>query len=434
MSRSLPPEQFLAAWRSLRTTHGPWAAGFFAFLVAALPLAPNLVPLALVLFIVALVVQHHKQFKRPTCAVWSTPFPWLIGFFLLHVLGMAWTEDLDFGLFDLQIKAPLLALPLLAMVIPAMSRNARDAVLFLTTLGNVLAVLICVGSAIVRIALGSEFGVAQELFSARFSYLIHPSYFAMYLCFSMASWILTPLHTWLPRSWSLAILLLMAAGVVLSGSKLGWILLVLLLPAALALRWNDRSLRQGLLGTMLISALGLVLLVAVSPNARERVQEAWQVALSDTVEEDAQTSSAVRRLTWSAAQELFVAQPLTGTGTGDIKNELLRIYGERGQTWAQEHRLNAHSQFLQSAACLGIFGMILLVLALVVPLFGPSRRDALVWVFLFVCALNWSVESMLEVQAGVVWTVVMAFVLFATSNGSLDEHKLIRRVWDKHSA
>lgn len=93
----------------------------------------------------------------------------------------------------------------------------------------------------------------------------------------------------------------------------------------------------------------------------------------------------------------------------------MRIYSERGQDWVYEHRLNAHSQFLQSTACLGIAGGVVLVLMLLLPLIGPWRRDPLVLLFLLVCALNWAVESMLEVQAGVVWTALMALLLFRTA-------------------
>jgi O-antigen ligase len=427
MSGTLPYNDLRRAWNSIVVVHGPWAAGFLAFLVTALPLAPNLVPIALILFIMVAVLQHRKQFQRPSRGVWSTPFPWLVGFFLLHVLGMAWTEDIGFGLFDLQIKAPLLVLPLLAMIVPAMKRDARDAILFIATLANALAVVICLFSALVRLLIGSEFGAAQELFSARFSFLIHPSYWAMYLCFALASWVLTPMHTWLPSAPSRAVLVLICLGVVLSGSKLGWILLALLLPLVLVLRWRDLALRRTLLALGAVTAGGLSLLVVVSPYARDRVQEAWRAAFSETVEDNAQTSSAVRRLTWSAAQELIAQDPTLGTGTGDIKNELLRIYDERGQAWAKEHRLNAHSQFLQSAACLGMFALLLLLILLAAPLFGRWKRDPLTMVFLAACALNWSVESMLEVQAGVVWTVVIAVVLFTTSEGNYEERKVIDR-------
>jgi O-antigen ligase len=196
---------------------------------------------------------------------------------------------------------------------------------------------------------------------------------------------------------------------------MGWILLALLLPVVLVLRWHDHALRRTLFGLAFISAAGLALLVTLSPYARDRVQEAWRAAFTETVQEDARTSSAVRRLTWSAAQELIANEPMLGTGTGDIKNELLRIYEERGQSWAKDHRLNAHSQFLQSAACLGVFALFMLLGSLVAPLFGTWKRDALALIFLATCLLNWSVESMLEVQAGVVWTVAMAFLFFTAS-------------------
>lgn len=415
MSKAAPYPELRKAWQALVAVHGPWAAGFLAFLMLSLPLAPDLVPLALVLFMAAALFQHRGHFQRPDRTVWTTPFTWLMAFFMLHVVGMVWTEDTAFGLFDLQVKAPLLALPLIALFVPLMSHEARNAVLFIATLANAIAVLVCLFSALVRLVIGSEFGAAQEFFSARFSYLIHPSYWAMYLCVALASWVLTPMHTWLPAVLSRVVLVLLCLGVVLSGSKLGWILLALLLPVVLVLRWRDHALRRTLLGLALGSAAGLALLVTVSPYARDRVQEAWRAAFTETVQDDARTSSAVRRLTWSAAQELIAADPMLGTGTGDIKNELLRIYDQRGQEWAKEHRLNAHSQFLQSAACLGVVALMLLVLSLVAPLFGKWNHDALAVIFLATCLLNWSVESVLEVQAGVVWTVVMAFLLFTSA-------------------
>jgi len=36
-----------------------------------------------------------------------------IGLFLLHVIGLLWTTDFDYASRDIQIKLPLLALPLI---------------------------------------------------------------------------------------------------------------------------------------------------------------------------------------------------------------------------------------------------------------------------------------------------------------------------------
>jgi O-antigen ligase len=114
-------------------------------------------------------------------------------------------------------------------------------------------------------------------------------------------------------------------------------------------------------------------------------------------------------LVWRAANALIVEQPVLGTGTGDVKDELMRVYTERGYTYPLEKRLNAHSQFLQTAVALGVPAAIWLLLMLLVPLWYAVRtgRQELIAI-LILAFLNWSVESMLEVQAGVVF-----FVLFA---------------------
>ncbi len=382
-------------------------------LAAALPLAPDLVPSALVLFLAATVVRQFRAFHRPRVRRWHTPLPWAALFFLMHVIGMAWSTDIDFGLFDLQIKLPLLLLPALALVLPGLSRSARQAVLTVHTFASAMAVLFCVMAALFRIVGGSALEPAQEIFSSAFSIFLHPTYFALYLSLALAGWVLTPMHSAWPAWLSRSVLLLLCVGVLLCGSKMGWIVLVLLLPTALVLRWNDRSLRRTLLGLLMAFAAALVTLVSTSPYARDRVQEAWRVAVEGNADANAETSSAVRTITWSAAIRLFREAPLWGTGTGDIKNELVRVYDERGQQWAKERRLNAHSQFLQSAACLGVAGLFALLMMVLAPFLGPFRRDALTVVFVLICALNWSVESMLEVQAGVVWTALMLFLLFA---------------------
>lgn len=403
---------YATGWRSLVEEEGAWSAALFMALMAALPLAPDLVPALLISFIVATVLHHRGNFRWPAAQRWDTPLPWAVLFYLLHVLGMVWSSDMAFGWFDLQIKLPLLLLPLLANVLPSLSVSSRSAVLFVHVLINAVAVMICSIAALVRIALGSELEPAQEIFSSAFSLFLHPSYFALYLSLALASWVLTPLHRWLPLWISRALLLVLCLGVVLCGSKMGWLVLVLLLPSALLVQWSDRGWRMTLLGSAGLSLVGLGVLVAASPYARERVEEALHVALHGNNDANAETSSAVRTITWSAAITLFKEAPLLGTGTGDIKNELILLYAQRGQHWAQERRLNAHGQFLQSAACLGIGGVGCLAFMVLAPFFGRFRKDALAVAFVVICALNWSVESMLEVQAGVVWTAMMVLLLF----------------------
>jgi O-antigen ligase len=140
-------------------------------------------------------------------------------------------------------------------------------------------------------------------------------------------------------------------------------------------------------------------------------------AISATRAEDAATdqSSALRVLVWDVATDLIAAHPIAGTGTGDIKDELVEAYTRRGFVHAAEERLNAHSQFLQTAATLGLPGLMLLVLLLGIPLIHTIRmRDHVATVLLLSSTLNWAVESMLEVQAGVVFFSFFALLLSRT--------------------
>ena len=89
----------------------------------------------------------------------------------------------------------------------------------------------------------------------------------------------------------------------------------------------------------------------------------------------------------------------------------MRIYDAKGYTGASEMRLNAHQQFLQSAACLGVLGLLTLCAMVLAPFFGTGRRDALTVIILILAICNWMVESMLEVQAGVIFFVFIAGIM-----------------------
>ncbi len=74
-------------------------------------------------------------------------------------------------------------------------------------------------------------------------------------------------------------------------------------------------------------------------------------------------STGMRIQAWESALDLVKSNPIFGTGTGDVKDELVKMYNSKGFVEIFNLRLNAHNQFLQSFAALGIFGFLLLLLA-----------------------------------------------------------------------
>lgn len=407
-TRALPV--FRQRWLGLVHAHGILAGGSLVALAALIPFWQAVLPLLLLIVLISLIVQHRKGGSTASWRAWSTFLPFAIAVYLLHVVGMLWSADQSFGWFDLQIKAPLLVLPVLMLWLPRKAWTGRDVLLAVFSIACALAVVICVVYAGWRIVFGSALPPEQVVFSSAWSLFLHPSYFAWYLCFSIAAWCLLPLPRALPAWIDRTVLAVLVLGVVLCGSKIGWALLGVELLALLALCWRAQRVRISLLGGLVGFMIGVAALVIASPYARDRVQEVWRASTAKEHDAAGATSSEVRWLTWASARELFAEQPLIGTGTGDIKNELMRVYGERGFTIAAEHRLNAHNQFLQTFACLGALGGLALCIMVLAP-FYCRPRDALSLLFFALCALNWMVESMLEVQAGVLFFSFFACVL-----------------------
>lgn len=410
------------ALREDGTTIPRWVQLSLAAWALALPLLPQAVPVLSVLAWVALLIGARKADGMRSFPSITSPLSWTFLLAVLHLIGLLWTTNFDYAFLDLGIKASLLAVPLVAWAIPEGARRGGERALMAFVVGNGLASAICIGAGVWRLFRKKLAGLPDilpwnEVIGSDFSLFLHPSYFALYLCFALALLFFTPVRAMAGR-WMWPLVALLVLGIVLSASKVGWALLPLLLVAAMvspAMRREDRRLlvRGGLVFAVLIAGL-----FALSPFMREKVEQVVTVS-HEHVRPDATGSSEVRVLVWDAAGELFRENWRWGTGTGDVKDALIQRYERKGYVHAVEMRLNAHSQFMQFAVAFGLLGVLLLMALIVVPLRAAlGRRDAAMIAFLVLLAVNWSVESMLEVQAGVVflaWGALMLHLRTATS-------------------
>jgi O-antigen ligase len=394
-----------------------WRLLTACFFAAALPLAPQALPWLMAVMVATQVV-HRDAWRTPLLRIdWRAPSPWLLVFFVAHIAGMAWTTNQDFGWFDIGIKLALGVLPVVAFL-RGSGRQGRDAVLISLCLGCAVAVLFYLGLAFARMVHADGEGL-NEFMSSRFSPGLHPSYLAWYLVSAIVILLTGETRARLPRFWRNSILLILLIGVVLCQGRMGWIALPVVLVWALIQGWRERVLRKDLLMLMLLAVLGGASLVLFSSGVRARILD-MATAIS-AEQQDATQSAAVRTLTWRAACDVGNAHLPLGTGTGDVKDELIKAYDRMGATHASEKRLNAHSQFLQSYAALGLAGVAALLLALLLPFISPSgsRSDrGMLRLLLIVAMLNLAVESMLEVQAGVLFLAFIAWVAWWPGQGS----------------
>jgi O-antigen ligase len=406
-----------------RTTAG-WERGLGIVLVLlafSLPVAVMLVPALIAALLVAVVGMRLRHgagaWRRIT---WKGPLLWMALFYLFHVLGMAWSTNTAFGLFDLEVKMAFLLFPVLLWVLPSSIRPDAPLVgraFVWASVGSVLLSLVAAGW---RFAsewhlrgqglLPDDPAWTNHFFESRFSFLLHPSYMAMYLCTALA---LVMLRQAGPpegaiRSWVVPALLVI--GIILCNSKMGWLTLVAVFALTGIGAWHDTRRRARLL----LVALGWAVLFAMLFMAFPTVSGKFFQALNATgaIDPSSDQSSALRRMAWDSAIELFRQDPLKGVGTGDIKDELVALYEERGYVHAAAKRMNAHSQFLQTMAALGLAGLALLSGMLLLPLVRAFRcQDRMSQAFWLIILLNWSVESMAEVQAGAVFVCFFAWLL-----------------------
>ena len=371
-----------------------------------LPLNKKVIPLLIILFVISWIFSGNlkERTKRITRPKFLLLF---ISFYLLHVIGMLYTANTGFGMFDLEIKLSFLLFPLVLATFPTLSRNAMNH-LMLSLIGGCFVA--CIASLWIGYGNYTESGDINDLLYGELSLFHHPTYFSMYLGLATVMILNILLHpqrytTFVP-GWMLAALLpFFILMIVILMAKAGVFMVALIILAALIyMMFNRRYMYVFLLSAFAV--LGVCTALYFIPDAFKRIESTWVVATQSIEDRDLTTieSTAGRILVWEQAVGLIGDNWIFGVGTGDVKDELVARYAENGLTGIVEKRLNAHNQFLQSFAALGIFGFLSLLIALLAAaIYAIKRKNLVYFMFVIIIIVNALTESILEVQAGIVF-------------------------------
>lgn len=333
-----------------------------------------------------------------------------IVFYLLHAISLFYSDNTADAKFDLQVKLSFLILPLIFALEKAENKiDFSKLIKSYIYISGLFSVLLLILNIIVYFQTGSF------NYYMMFSVFMHPSYMALYLVVNVLFISIVTIKNKTINPIYIASLLLSLIVIYFSESKAGLISVFALIIFVLYKSLYVRYKKQTIMAVAFIF-LGFSLLLVFNPRFK-----ALSYSLSNYEEtfahpEKVKESTALRILVWDASIRIIKKNPVIGVGSGDIKDELIKIYKERNYKMPLELQINSHNQFLETTVGQGIIGLILLLSMLFVPLFVPLENKFLMQGFILIISINLLFESMFNTQAGVVFfAFIYSFIVSAKS-------------------
>jgi O-antigen ligase len=341
-----------------------------------------------------------------------------IAIYIFYLIGMLYSKNMKYGFFDLQIKFSMFLFPL---IFATVNTNFKIQKLISNVFKSFIAGCVTGTLILLGIALYSYFGSGNPMvfFYTSFSRSIHPSYLSMYLNLAVS---ILAYHLIRKERQSIkkirtllfVLALYLSFVIILLSSKAGiFSLLFLFLIITIYIIVINKQVWKGLIFFFLVlmtfyAGYNFLPAIAARFKRAESVLAEQKKSSPETME-----SNSERLVVWKAGIEVIRENPVFGVGPGDVKDALLSEYQKENRLLVYNMRLNAHNQYLQTYIALGIFGTLLLIIYLVVPGWFAIRRIHFIYFsFLAVFAFNILVESMLEVQAGVIYYAFFNALLF----------------------
>lgn len=381
-----------------------------------IPLYGKVLPLIIILWSVLWIVKG--SFKSKVASLnRSSLFLVPVFFYVLHIIGMLYTNNVSSGLFDLEVKFSLFLFPILIFSEREYFQKNKMGIYVTFLLGNLIACLICVINSFLNVFVhGNGF-----LDYTEFSIFYHPSYASMYAIFSIVIVLFLffndgfkgllsdyPKLRWLKiidkKSKPLVILLItiLCSYIYFLGSRTGIITAIIILSFYVLRNFFIKE-RWVLFITVLIGCI-VVPYFIVTNHPRFMNAVNFITTFENTVDISSEENTTVRYLVLVQSLNVIQNNFIIGTGTGDVKDELIKQYETNKIKAAAEQRLNAHNQFLETFIGLGILGLICLLLMLGILLYyGILYKNLLLIFFSIIISLNFFFESMLNMQGGVLF-------------------------------
>ncbi len=365
----------------------------------AIVIDKSLIVTAIVFFILCIASSYKKLFPafENSYKILFTFLP----FYIVSGLSLWQTSSTHEGMFDLEVKFSLMLFPILFFFLNSKKINYK---LIHTTfiIGCATYLLFCITCA------GYHYISTDD--NSHFFYAsltkFHPSYYAMYICFAFgAMWLLDIFKIFL----KIALSVLMLLALVLLSSKSGILSIVLLLLFLLYhfVVGKNQKFTYCIVGLLLIF-FGLMVTFKSSVS---RINQALTAVTTHDSQPAKMESTSVRLALWKYCCMSIKSDFWKGVGAGDVNMIINKKLNDGGVHLPNQ--LNCHNQYFQVFCGLGLVGFISFMVPFIYFLFVYYQNgNTLSFVFILLIGFNFLFESMLETQAGVVFTAFFMSLFF----------------------
>lgn len=334
----------------------------------------------------------------------------LLGYFIWLGIGLIWTDNTDAGWKEIEYNLSFLIFPMVFWFTKVDLKDHISRILSFFSFGYIVSIIICLILATYNYI---QNGDLKSFYYAELSFFHHPTYMAVfgstsliYLYLSLISPVKVKTFYFKTALSKFALISVISIFILMLMSKAGILsMLIINIVGVFAVFKSKAKLKQAF-----IVLSGMILIVAGSyftiTPLQNRIDEAWNSLSS---EEKTESSTGARILVWESSWQIIKQNSILGVGTGDLSNELDNIYREKQYTKLLDKSLNSHNQFLQSWAKNGIIGFLSLISLFIYAFWKNKSRFYLYFVLLII--INMMMESMLQIQSGIVFIAFMNSLL-----------------------
>lgn len=368
---------------------------FCGFCIALPPFFKSISIMLLALILLASGELFRCKYTAKQIFDLRNPLFWLATLYILYCIGMLWSSNTAYGLMDLQIKLPLILIPILFCFVPREHLTKKRlwiyASAFITGITIVLSYLLI--AAILRNMHAETFNFKNIMY-VNLSTKYAPNYLATETCIAAILTFFNPLKFLRISNKGVIIiksclLCFFNTLLILLDSRVGSIGIAV---ADLIILFHLFRKRNILLAFLFMAyVIGNVAFVgAMSRLPFER-----------SIPKSASGSSESRlTIYYYVLNKSIMNSPVWGYGTGDTKDVLTKMHSD--EQIGFKRYLNAHNQFLQTTVAIGVLGLVCLIAVFICfTLRLWERKYFALLAGLAIIGLLMMTESSLERQAGV---------------------------------